>query len=91
MGEHEFNKRSKTKELKPVSEIVTVPVPPHHRPRDLRCGAGALKARNPKVTPAARHQRPDHAHRPDPLRQVRRGHDHSHRQEAGAIATILAR
>ena len=26
MGEHEFNKHSKTKELKPVSEIVTVPV-----------------------------------------------------------------
>ena len=28
MGEHEFNKRSKSKELKPVSEIVVVPVPP---------------------------------------------------------------
>ncbi len=28
MGEHEFNKRSKTKELKPVGEVVTVPVPP---------------------------------------------------------------
>ena len=28
VGEHEFNKRTKTKELKPVSEIVTVPVPP---------------------------------------------------------------
>jgi hypothetical protein len=27
-AEHEFNKRSKTEELKPVSEIVTVPVPP---------------------------------------------------------------
>ena len=27
MGEHEFNKRSKSKELKPVSDIVTVPVP----------------------------------------------------------------
>ena len=26
MGEHEFNKRSKSKELKPVSEIVVVPV-----------------------------------------------------------------
>ncbi|MGQ3670790.1 recombinase family protein, partial [Xanthobacter sp. TB0136] len=26
MGEHEFNKRTKTKELKPVSEIVMVPV-----------------------------------------------------------------
>ncbi len=32
-AEHEFNKRSKTEELKPVSEIVTVPVPPHYRQR----------------------------------------------------------
>ncbi|WP_416798681.1 hypothetical protein [Ciceribacter azotifigens] len=28
MGEHEFNKRTKTKQLKPVSETVPVPVPP---------------------------------------------------------------
>ncbi len=28
MGEHEFNKRAKSKELKPVSEIVVVPFPP---------------------------------------------------------------
>ncbi|MDR2858666.1 MAG: recombinase family protein, partial [Novosphingobium sp.] len=28
IGEHEFNKRTKAKELKPVSEIVTVAVPP---------------------------------------------------------------
>jgi hypothetical protein len=28
IGRHEFNKRSKAKELKPVSEIVTVEVPP---------------------------------------------------------------
>jgi hypothetical protein len=27
IGEHEFNKRSKSKELKPVSEVVVVPVP----------------------------------------------------------------
>ena len=25
---HQFNKRSKTKELKPVEEVVSVPVPP---------------------------------------------------------------
>jgi site-specific DNA recombinase len=54
MGEHEFNKRSKTKELKPVSEIVTVPVPPIIDQGDVRRGAEALlKARNPKVMPAA--------------------------------------
>src|SRR6267154_1100270 len=28
IGEHEFNKRSKAKELKPQSEVVVVPVPP---------------------------------------------------------------
>jgi site-specific DNA recombinase len=28
IGRHEFNKRSKVKELKPASEIVTVDVPP---------------------------------------------------------------
>ncbi len=43
IGEHEFNKRSKTKELKPVSEIVVVSCPADHRPRDLRRGAGAAQ------------------------------------------------
>jgi len=52
MGEHEFNKRSKTKELKPVSEIVTVPVPPIINKETFEAVQKLLKARNPKVMPA---------------------------------------
>lgn len=52
MGEHEFNKRSKTKELKPVSEIVTVPVPPIIDKERFDAVQKLLKARNPKVMPA---------------------------------------
>ena len=52
MGEHEFNKRSKTKELKPVSEIVTVPVPPIIDRDTFDAVQKLLKARNPKVMPA---------------------------------------
>ncbi|WP_232316740.1 recombinase family protein [Candidatus Burkholderia verschuerenii] len=48
-GEHEFNKRSKTKELKPVSEIVTVPVPPIIDPETFDTVQKLLKARNPKL------------------------------------------
>ncbi len=53
MGEHEFNKRSKTKELKPVSEIVTVPVPPIIDRETFDAVQALLKARHPKVTPSA--------------------------------------
>ena len=52
MGEHEFNKRTKTKELKPVSEIVTVPVPPIIDRETFDAVQKLLKARNPKVMPA---------------------------------------
>ncbi len=52
MGEHEFNKRSKTKELKPTSEIVTVPVPPIIDKETFDAVQKLLKARNPKVMPA---------------------------------------
>jgi DNA invertase Pin-like site-specific DNA recombinase len=52
MGEHEFNKRTKTKELKPVAEIVTVPVPPIIDPETFEAVQQRLKARNPKVIPA---------------------------------------
>lgn len=52
MGEHEFNKRSKTKELKPVSEVVFVPVPPIIDRETFDAVQKLLKARNPKVTPA---------------------------------------
>ena len=53
MGEHEFNKRSKTKELKPISEIVTVPVQPIIDRETFDTVQALLKARNPKVTPSA--------------------------------------
>ena len=52
MGEHEFNKRTKTKELKPVSEIVIVPVPPIIDPETFDAVQKLLKARNPKVMPS---------------------------------------
>ena len=53
MGEHEFNKRSKSKELKPVSEIVMVPVPPIIDRETFDTIQALLKARHPKVTPSA--------------------------------------
>ncbi len=53
MGEHEFNKRAKSKELKPVSEIVVVPVPPLIDRATFDAVQALLKARHPKVTPSA--------------------------------------
>ncbi len=53
MGEHEFNKRSKSKELKPVSEIVVVPVPPLIDRETFDAVQALLKARHPTVTPSA--------------------------------------
>lgn len=52
MGEHEFNKRSKTKELKPKTEVVVVPVPPIIDRETFDAVQKLLKARNPKVMPA---------------------------------------
>lgn len=52
MGEHEFNKRSKTKELKPKTEVVVVPVPPIIDKGTFDAVQKLLKARNPKVMPA---------------------------------------
>ena len=53
IGEHEFNKRSKSKELKPVSEIVVVPVPPIIDRETFDAVQALLKARHPTVTPSA--------------------------------------
>ncbi len=53
MGEHEFNKRSKSKELKPVSEVVVVPVPPIIDRETFDAVQALLKARHPTVTPSA--------------------------------------
>jgi DNA invertase Pin-like site-specific DNA recombinase len=52
MGEHEFNKRSKSKELKPKTEIVVVPVPPIIDKETFEAVQKLLKARNPKVMPS---------------------------------------
>ena len=52
VGEHEFNKRSKSKELKPISEVVTVVVPPLIDQATFDVVQAHLHARNPKVTPA---------------------------------------
>ena len=51
-AEHEFNKRAKNKALKPVSEIVTVAVPPLIDQATFDAVQAHLRARNPKVTPA---------------------------------------
>jgi site-specific DNA recombinase len=53
MGEHEFNKRAKSKELKPVSEIVVVPVPPLIERETFDAVQLLLKSRHPTVTPSA--------------------------------------
>ena len=52
VGRHEFNKRAKNKTLKPVSEIVTVEVPPLIDQATFDAVQAHLRARNPKVTPA---------------------------------------
>ena len=52
IGRHEFNKRSKAKELKPVSEVIDVAVPPLIDQATFDAVQAHLRARNPKVTPA---------------------------------------
>lgn len=51
-GRHEFNKRSKTKELKPAAEVIAVPVPALIDQATFDAVRAHLRARNPKVTPA---------------------------------------
>ncbi|MEQ1863552.1 MAG: recombinase family protein, partial [Micropepsaceae bacterium] len=52
IGRHEFNKRSKTKELKPASEVIAVPVPALIDQATFDAVRAHLRSRNPKVTPA---------------------------------------
>jgi DNA invertase Pin-like site-specific DNA recombinase len=52
IGRHEFNKRSKSKELKPVSEVIAVEVPPLIDQSTFDAVQTHLRARNPNVTPA---------------------------------------
>ena len=51
IGRHEFNKRGKTKELKPSDEVITVAVPPIIDEATFATVQARMKARNPKVTP----------------------------------------
>ena len=52
IGEHEFNRRTKAKELKPQSEVVVVEVPPLIDRKTFDTVQTQLKARNPKAMPA---------------------------------------
>ena len=52
MGEHQFHKRSKAKELKPESEVAIMAVPPLIEREVFDAVQARLKARNPMVTPA---------------------------------------
>ncbi|MEC5292811.1 MULTISPECIES: recombinase family protein [unclassified Aurantimonas] len=52
IGEHEFNKRSKAKEIKPASEVIMVPVPPLIPRETFDAVQAHLRSRNPKVMPA---------------------------------------
>ncbi|HEX9237733.1 MAG TPA: recombinase family protein, partial [Xanthobacteraceae bacterium] len=58
IGRHEFNKRSKSKELKPVGEIVPVEVPSLVDKVTFDAVQAHLRSRNPKVTPARIVSRP---------------------------------
>ncbi len=51
IGRHEFNKRGKTKELKPADEVIPVEVPPIIDQATFDAVQARMKARNPKVTP----------------------------------------
>ena len=52
VGRHEFNKRNKAKELKPVSDVIDVAVPPLIDQATFDAAQAHLRARNPKVVPA---------------------------------------
>ncbi|MDO9294320.1 recombinase family protein [Bradyrhizobium sp.] len=52
IGRHEFNKRSKSKELKPVGEVIAVEVPALIGQVTFDAVQAHLRSRNPKVTPA---------------------------------------
>jgi len=52
IGRHEFNKRGKTKELKPTSKVIPVEVPPLIDQATFDAVQAHLRSRNPKVLPA---------------------------------------
>ena len=52
VGRHEFNKRAKSKELKPISEVIAVTVPPLIGRAPFDAVQAQLRARNSKMTHA---------------------------------------
>ena len=52
IGEHEFNKRDQTKGAKPISEVVTVSVPPLIDRATFDAVQNHLHSRNPRAMPA---------------------------------------
>jgi site-specific DNA recombinase len=52
IGQHEFNKRGKTKELKPAAEVIPVEIPPLIEQATFDAVQAHLRSRNPKVLPA---------------------------------------
>ena len=80
IGRHEFNKRSKAKELKPVSEVVDRRGAAADRPGDLRRRAGASARPQPEGHAGPRRQRPHPPYRHLLLRRLRRRDDAPHRQ-----------
>ena len=80
IGRHEFNKRSKTKELKPVGEIVPVEVPALINPYHVRRCASALAIAQSEGDAGACGQRPDPAHRLPVLCHMCGRHDAANRQ-----------
>ena len=51
VGEHEFNKRSKSRQVKPASEVISVSVPPLIDQVTFDAVQEHLRSRNPKVMP----------------------------------------
>jgi hypothetical protein len=49
IGRHEFNKRGKTKTMKPTDQVIAVPVPPLIDRETFNAVQAHLKSRNPKV------------------------------------------
>jgi hypothetical protein len=52
IGRHEFNRRNKSKELKPTGEVIAVEVPALIDRVTFDAVQAHLRSRNPKVTPA---------------------------------------
>ncbi|MHB8563418.1 MAG: recombinase family protein [Acidiferrobacteraceae bacterium] len=52
IGCHEFDKRGKTKKLKPANEVIPVKAPPLIEQATFDAVPAHLRSRNPRVTPA---------------------------------------